>query len=279
MISKMPAREARRKSVGGLALALLAAGCLTVSPQEEVELGRDYAAQIEDELPLIENRRIRGPIADVGRSLARVSPRPDLPWEFHVVNTDVVNAFAVPGGFVYVNRGLIEDSENMGEVAGVLAHEVAHVVARHSAEQIERARAAQLGLIGYSVLLGQPQGLEALGINVGANLFFARHSREDEAEADSLAIDLLIESGWHPDGLVSFFRTMLANRDDKPGALASLFASHPLTEDRIREVERMIAAVPEARLRGLRHDSRAYARMRSALERHPPPPEKFRVEE
>ncbi len=275
----MPVRDACRKAGGGLAVVLLAGGCLTVSPQEEVELGRDYAAQIEEELPLIEARRIRGPVADVGRAIARVSPRPDLPWEFHVVNTDVVNAFAVPGGFVYMNRGLIEDSENMSEIAGVLAHEVAHVVARHSAEQIERARAANLGLIGYTVLLGRPRGLEALGIDVGANLFFARHSREDEAEADSLAVGLLIETGWHPDGLVSFFRTMMANRDSKPGALESLFASHPLTEDRIREVERMIDGIPEARLEGLRRNSRAYAGLRTALERHPPPPEKFRVEE
>jgi len=260
-------------------LALAWTGCLTVSPQEEVELGRRYADQIEDELPLISEPRIRGPVAEVGRALVRVSPRPDLPWEFHVVNTDVVNAFAVPGGFVYVNRGLIEDSQDMSEVAGVMAHEVAHVVARHSAEQIERARAAQLGLIGYAVVLGQPRGLEALGINVGANLFFAKHSREDEAEADSLAIDLLIESGWHPEGLVTFFRTMLENRESRPNALEALFASHPLTEERIRDVERMIAAVPRERLEGLRRDSRSYARLRAALEEHPPPPEEFRIEE
>ena len=271
-------RWIRGKAVSSLLLAAAATGCLTVSPQEEVDLGRRYAAEIDRELPLIEARRIRGPISELGHSLARVSPRPDLPWEFQVVNTDVVNAFAVPGGFIYLNRGLIEASRYMSEVAGVMAHEVAHVVARHSADQIERARAARLGLVGYSVLLGQPQGLEALGINVGANLFFAKHSREDEAEADSLAVGLLVESGWHPAGLVSFFRTMLEEREGKPNALGALFASHPLTEERIRDVERMIAALPSEGLEGLRRSSPRYDRLRAALERHPPPPEKYRVE-
>ena len=256
---------------------LLAAGCLTVSPQEEVDLGRRYAAEIDRELPLIEARRVREPIEELGRSLARISSRPDLPWEFRVVNTDVVNAFAVPGGFIYVNRGLIEASRDMSEIAGVMAHEVAHVVARHSAEQIERARAAQLGLVGYSVLLGQPHGLEALGIDVGANLFFAKHSRDDETEADSLAVGLLVESGWHPAGLVSFFGTMLEEREGKPNALAALFASHPVTEERIRDVERLIAALPPEELEGLRRSSRAHDRLRAALERHPAPPEKYRV--
>lgn len=131
----------------------------------------------------------------------------------------------------------------------------------------------------YAVVVGQPRGLEALGIDVGANLFFAKHSRDDEAEADSLAIGLLVETGWHPEGLVTFFRTMLENRESRPNALESLFASHPLTGERIGDVERMIADLPPERLEGLRRDSRSYARLRAALESHPPPPEEFRIEE
>lgn len=250
-----------------------------VSSSQEEQMGRDAARRLEENIGLYEAEPLDQYVDNVGSRVAVYSERPDLDYEFRILDTFIVNALALPGGYVYLTRGLMKRLDSEAELAGVLAHEVAHVVARHSAEQIERARAANLGLIGYTVLLGRPRGLEALGIDVGANLFFARHSREDEAEADSLAVGLLIETGWHPDGLVSFFRTMMANRDSKPGALESLFASHPLTEDRIREVERMIDGIPEARLEGLRRNSRAYAGLRTALERHPPPPEKFRVEE
>ena len=242
-------------------------------------MGRDYAAKLNQELPLVREEAIRGPVSETGLALARVSPRPDLPYEFQVVNTNVINAFAVPGGFIYMNRGLIEESEDMSEVAGVLAHEVGHVVARHSAQQLERARAAGLGLTLGSIVLGRPSGLAQLGVNVAANLYFARHSRADESEADRLAVDLMTEAGWHPCGIVAFFRTLLVERGSKPGALTSLFASHPLTEERIREVGRLIAAIPRSELEGLRRSMPAYQRMKSALRDYPPPPEKYRVDE
>lgn len=262
-----------------LLLPLLAAACLTVSRQEEIEMGRDYARQIDDELPLIDEPAIRGPVSELGHEMARVSARPDLPYEFKVVNTNVINAFAVPGGFIYMNRGLIEASEEMGEVAGVMAHEVGHVVARHSARQIERARRASLGLAVGSIVLGQPSGAAELGVNVAAGFYFAKHSREAEAEADSLAVELMVESGWHPCGLVDFFMTMLAAREDRPGALQSLFASHPLTEDRIRDVDAHIESLPAGKLAGLRRTSPAYGPLKAALADHPPPPGKYRVDE
>lgn len=277
-------RAGRRAGRGRVAAALLlllalAAACVSVSRQDEIDMGRKYSQQINQELPLIEDEVIRGPVNRLGHELARVSPRPDLPYEFQVVNTNIINAFAVPGGFIYMNRGLIEASDDMAEVAGVLAHEVSHVVARHSAEQLERMRRAQLGLVGLSVLFGRPEGLAALGVNVGANLFFAKHSREDEAEADSLAVGLLRETGWDPCGLVDFFRTMLEVRGDRPGAVTALFASHPVTENRIRTVDRIVERIPAEERARLRTDFAAYGEMKSALADYPPPPKKFRVEE
>ena len=260
-----------------LVLPVLAAACLTVSRQDEIAMGRDYKRQLDEALPLIREGAILGPVSETGLELAKASPRPDMPYEFHVVNTDAINAFAVPGGFIYMNRGLLEASDDMAEVAGVLAHEVGHIVGRHTAQQLERMRRAQLGLVGVSVLFGQPEGLAALGVNVAANMYFASYSREQEAEADSLAVHFLVDTGWDPRGLTDFFGKLLEERERRPNALEALFTSHPLTESRIQEVTRLIDRLPEARRPGLRTSIPAYAAMRKALEAHPPPPEKFRT--
>lgn len=281
-----PSSTRRGAAVRRLAAILLlaattvgSAGCLSVTRQDEIEMGRDYAARLEQELPLIRTEGIRGRVAEIGDHLASHSSRPGMPYEFHVVNTDAINAFAVPGGFVYMNRGLLEEAENMSQVAGVLAHEIGHVVARHSAEQLEKARTLSLGYGLVSVLFGQPEGVAAAGINLGANFYFARHSRADEAEADAIAVSLMVESGWSPRGLVGFFRIMLEERDRQPNALEALFASHPLTEDRIRDVRRRIDRIDEARLAGLRSDTDDFDSFQALLRDHPPPPEEFRVEE
>lgn len=257
----------------------LTATCLSVTRQDEIAMGRDYKQQLDDELPLIREQAILGPVSETGLELAGVSPRPDMPYEFHVVNTDAINAFAVPGGFIYMNRGLLEESDDMAEVAGVLAHEVGHIVGRHSAQQLERMRRAQLGVGIGSIFLGEPEGLGALGVNVFANLYFAKYSREQEAEADSLAVQLLVDTGWDPRGLTDFFGKLLQERENKPGALEALFTSHPLTESRIQAVDRLIDRLPEDRRRGLRTSTAAYDAMKRALEAYPPPPEKYRTKE
>ncbi|MFQ5747573.1 MAG: M48 family metallopeptidase [Gemmatimonadota bacterium] len=261
------------------ATAALVGGCVTISPEQEVAMGRDYADQINAELPLLEEPAIRGTIQTLGREIADHTPRADLDYEFQVPNTDVVNAFAVPGGFVYVNRGLIEASENMTEVAGVLGHEIGHVVARHSVKQLEQLQRANLGLALGTVVLGAPTGVTAAAINITGNLYFAKHSRTAEAEADSLAVFFLIDSGWDPRGLVTFFDKLIRTRESRPGALEALFTSHPLAEDRIENIERIISRIPPERLAGLRTSEPAYDRMTDALAALPPPPAKYRVNE
>lgn len=257
----------------------LVGGCVTISPEQEVAMGRDYATQINAELPLVEDVAVRGTISALGRDIANHTPRADLAYEFQVPNTDVVNAFAVPGGFIYLNRGLIEESENMTEVAGVLGHEIGHVVARHSVKQLEQLQRANLGLALGTIVLGAPTGVTAAAINVTGNLYFAKHSRAAEAEADSLAVFFLVDSGWDPRGLVTFFDKLIQARESRPGALEALFTSHPLAEDRIRTIDRIIARIPPERLAGLRTTDPRYDRMREALEAMPPPPAKYRVNE
>lgn len=252
-------------------------GCVTISPREEVDLGRDYARELNRELPLIQRSEVRGYLEEEGLAIARRTPRPDLPYELQVVNADAVNAFAVPGGFLYMNRGLIQESGSMAEVAGVLSHEIAHVVARHSVKQLEAAQRAQLAVGLGSILLGPPRGAAGAAVNVGANLYFAKHSRRDEAEADSLAVGFMLESGWDPRAMISFFETLLELREDRPGALEALFASHPVTEARIGNLRRIIGRIPGEQLRGLRTTSEGYATMVRTLEGMPPPPEKYRT--
>jgi predicted Zn-dependent protease len=144
-----------RRWTGVLALsgatAGLAAGCAP-SVQEEVQMGRQYAAEINRQLPIVQDAAIHRYINELGGQIAAVADQRGIQYTFYVVNSDVVNAFAVPGGFIYINRGLIDRAENMSELAGVLGHEVAHVVARHGVDQMVRMQRAELG-----VVLGAPQ--------------------------------------------------------------------------------------------------------------------------
>jgi predicted Zn-dependent protease len=255
-----------------LALLVLAAstGC-SVSEDEEVRMGQEYAAQIAQELPLIADPEIRGYVDRLGRDIASRTERPDLPWEFHVVNASEVNAFALPGGYIYINRGLIERAERMDELAGVLGHEIGHVVLRHSAEQMEsRGRATGVVTV-ICVITGLCEGAVAqVAINVAGAAWFARHSRQDEAEADSAGVHAVIASGISPRGIPSFFGTLLAERQRQPGLLDDWFASHPLEEDRVARTRALIGEIPPRRLQGLAADSEQFHALKARLRALPP---------
>jgi predicted Zn-dependent protease len=195
------------------------------------------------------------------------------------VNADVINAFAIPGGYIYLNRGLIERADNLSELAGVIGHEIGHVELRHGVEQMERMQRAQLGVALGSILLGPPQGATAAAVNVGAGLYFAKNSREAEHEADAIAVPLLVESGIHPQGLATFFGELLAERERTPGALEQWFSTHPLSEDRIAAAEARIARLPQASLEGLLMQSNNFLRMQERLRTMPEPPPEFRSED
>ncbi|MGQ0561887.1 MAG: M48 family metalloprotease, partial [Gemmatimonadota bacterium] len=161
-----------------VSLMLTAAAC-GVSTQQEISMGAQYAAEINRQLPLVNDAQVVSYINRLGDQLARAGGR-GLNYTFYVVNSDVVNAFAVPGGYVYINRGLMERSGSMSEVAGVLAHEIGHVEERHGIEQMEKLQGANLGLNLAYVLLGRaPSSLESAGINVIGSAVFAKFSRDD----------------------------------------------------------------------------------------------------
>lgn len=269
----------RRRAALGLVAGLTAivAAC-AISQSEEVQLGRQYAAELNRQLPIVQDAAVNRYVSMLGNQIASHGSR-KIGYTFYVVNTDQVNAFALPGGFVYINRGLIEQTSNLSELAGVMAHEIAHVEERHSVKQLERVQRANLGGALASILLGGTAGgLAQTGINVAGTAILAGYSREAESQADSLGVILMVESGIDPNGMVTFFKRLLAEHERQPSTLEQWFATHPLTESRIAATRAEIAALPPSSLRDLTVDSKAYENMKAQLRRYPAPPPQYRTQ-
>ncbi len=251
------------------------AGCASVSQEQEVQMGAQYAQQINQQLPLVRDPELNRYINVLGDSIARVTSRADLEWRFFIVDSPEVNAFAVPGGFIYMNRGLIERAQNMSEVAGVLGHEIGHVTRRHSIKQMEQQQKANVGVNLLCVLTPSVCQSQVAGaaIGLGANAVFARFSREDEAEADREGVIYTTRAGIDPRGIPGMFRILLNEREQRPGGVAAWFATHPLEENRITATQQQIQqTVPPAVLQSLTRDSRAFHAFQDRLRRLPPSP-------
>ncbi|MBR9988773.1 MAG: M48 family metalloprotease [Gemmatimonadetes bacterium] len=245
------------------------AGACGISRQQEVEMGQQYSAEINRQLPMVNDAAVSRYINNLGRSIAQRGNR-QYNYNFYVVNAAQINAFAVPGGHIYVNRGLVERTRNMSELAGVLAHEIAHVEHRHGISQMERMQAANLGLnIGYVLLGRAPTGVEEAVIGVGGTAYFASHSRGAENEADATAVTLLANSGINPNGLTSFFAVLISDQQRSPSTVQQWFSTHPLTQDRIENTQSYINRLP-ANQRGGRSDDSGYASMKNRLRSYRP---------
>lgn len=254
-------RAARMMTLAG-ALAVTGGCASMVSTEQEVQLGQQGAAQVNAQLPIVRDGAVNSYVNQLGNSIARrVDPR-GIQYTFRVVNSNEVNAFALPGGFVYVNAGLIARTSNMSELAGVLAHEIGHVVERHSVEQLERAQGANLLA---SVLLGGSSPIAQAGAQVAGTAVFAHYSRDAEREADRDAVRFLVQSGIDPRGMVSMFQTLLREQKSQPGAVERWFSTHPLTEERVQNAQQEIAAIPAASLRGLAVNTTAYTQFRNRV--------------
>ncbi len=260
----------RRLPVG--VLLLLSASC-AISQQQELQMGTDYSTQIAQQLPLLKDAAVVRYITNLGNSLARVTDTRGLTWHFTVVDSREVNAFAVPGGWVYVNRGLIEQATNMSELAGVLSHEIGHVTLRHTVDQMQQAQGANVGVALVCTLTKVcDSGTGQTAINVGGSALFASFSRTDESEADAEAVKTTIKAGISPAGIPEMFRILLSERQRDPNAVDAFFATHPLEESRITATEALIAAYPASQLRGLTKDTPAFQTFRRRLLALPAPP-------
>ncbi|MDQ3997825.1 MAG: M48 family metallopeptidase [Gemmatimonadota bacterium] len=254
--------------------ALFLAGC-EISEDQEVALGQQYAEQVAAQLPLVRDPAINAYVAELGGRIARGTSRADLSWQFAIVDAREVNAFALPGGFVYLNRGLVERADRMNELAGVLGHEIGHVVLRHSVKQMEKATKTNVGIALVCTLTGWCDGGAAqVAINVAGSAWFAHHSRQDEAAADSDAVFSVARAGIDPAGIPRFFEMLLQERRASPGPLETWFRTHPLEESRVVRTRQLVRALPgAATLRGLvdTPDFQAFKRRVQALPTPPAP--------
>lgn len=250
------------------ALALLLAAC-AISRQQEVQMGADYAAQVEAQLPIMRDAEINRYLGVLGDSLARIADDRALAWHFRLVNSREVNAFAIPGGHVYVTRGLVERTATMSQLAGVVAHEIAHVTRRHAVKQLEKAQRTDVTVSLVCILTGACGGeATRVGIDLGRAALIASYSRADEAESDADAVRILVRAGIHPAGIPELFETLLAERRTRPAGVEAWFATHPTEESRIATTRRQVEAIPAATLAGLTRTTQSFEdfrrRVRSA---------------
>ena len=247
------------------ALSLVAAGC-AISRQQEIAMGTDYARQINAQLPIVKDPEVNRYIGLLGDSIARVADNSGLDWHFYVVDSKEVNAFAVPGGFIYVNRGLIERTTRMSQLAGVLGHEIGHVVRRHSVKQMEAAQRANAGLtLGCILTRFCESGAANAGIQIAGGLYFAKFGRDDEREADRVGVDYLVQAGIDPRGIPEMFEILLEERNRRPDAVSAWFSTHPMEEERIENARKAIATYSASRLAGLTRDTRQYQEFKRRL--------------
>ena len=248
-------------------------GACAISQQQEVQLGTSYAAQIDSQLPLIRDPQVVSYINVLGDSLAKVTDTRGLDWHFNIVDSKEVNAFAVPGGWIYINRGLVERAQNMSQVAGVIGHEIGHVTRRHTVQQMQQAQGANIGVaLACTLTKVCESGLGQNAINIGGSALFAKFSRTEEEQADQEGVKTAVKARIDPNGVPDMFRILLEERRTNPGAVDAFFASHPLEESRIAATQAQIASYPASQLRGLTRDTQGFQTFKRRLMALPPSP-------
>lgn len=207
-----------------------------VSLEKEIQLGGEFAQQFEQTAKLVEDPVVNEYVDRIGQAIVKHSDA-KVPFRIKVVDTDEVNAFALPGGYFYVNKGLILEAENEAELAGVMAHEISHVTARHATERMTKAQLIQFAALPL-MFIGSPYGLGQVliqnGLGLGISLAILGITRESEAEADQLGVQYLWNTGFDPNAFVTFFEKLEAKEKNKPGTFAGFFRTHPSPEDRIK---------------------------------------------
>jgi predicted Zn-dependent protease len=250
---------AKRRKPGNAAMVALfigalatASGCATnpatgerelslISESQEIELGKSAAAEAAATIGLYDDPRAAQYVAQLGKELAAKSERPGLPWKFQVADDPVVNAFALPGGFIFITRGILTHLNSEAQLASVMGHEIGHVTARHSVNQISKAQLAQLGLAVGMAVSSTVRSLGQLGL-VGLNLLFLKYGRDAEREADDLGFRYTIAAGYDARAMPDVFTTLKrVSEASGAEALPSWLSTHPAPEERVVRIQKLIA--------------------------------------
>jgi hypothetical protein len=216
------------------------------SYESEIKLGREYAQMVESSSKMVTDPVVTEYVNRIGQNLVRNSDA-KVPFTIKVIDSDEINAFALPGGFFYVNSGLILAADEEAELAGVMAHEIAHVACRHAMKEITRQQWAQIGMLPL-VIFGGTAGYiayETSGLTIP--MAFMKFSRTFESQADYFGVQYMYKAGYDPQAYVAFFEKIQAKEKKKPGTVAKVFMDHPPTPDRIEATQKEIATILPAR--------------------------------
>lgn len=249
----MPAMPLPRRAAALASAAFLLTACATnpvsgkrelalMSEAQEIQLGRQADAEIRQTMGVYNDPELQRYVQQIGLRLAKSSERPNLPWSFAVIDSPAINAFAVPGGFIYLTRGILPFLDDEAELAGVLSHEIGHVTARHTVQQYSRQTAAGLGL-GVLGIFIPAVGQAAPIAEAGLGALFLKYGRDDEREADRLGVTYNARNGWDPAGVAGMLTT-LSRLDEASGArrgVPNWLSTHPAPADRVQEVQALIA--------------------------------------
>jgi predicted Zn-dependent protease len=218
------------------------------SIEREIALGKQLAQEVDKSAKFIDDPVVNEYVNRVGQNLVRNSDA-RVPFTIKVIDSDVVNAFALPGGFFYVNSGLILHADEESELAGVMAHEIAHVCARHGTKQATKGDIIQLASIPAMIFIPYTWAGYAIyqGMNFAIPVTFLKFSRDAEREADYLGLQYMYKAGYDPNSFVAFFEKVQADEKKQPGTIPKVFSTHPPTPDRIEAVQKEIATILPAR--------------------------------
>jgi predicted Zn-dependent protease len=217
------------------------------SLEKEMALGKQLAQEVQRQAKIVDEPLISEYVNRLGQNLVRNSDA-KIPFTFQVIDNDAPNAFALPGGYVFVNTGLIELAEEEDELAGAVAHEIAHVAARHITRRATKSQIASMASLPLSLLLGGWAGIIAgPAAGIAVPMSFLSFSRADEAEADYLGVQYMYVAGYDPTGIISMFEKLDALNRRKPGTVSRLFATHPMDADRIEKTQKEIERILPAR--------------------------------
>ena len=239
----------RRRASSATVLAVLAcssgvAAFSLVSVQQEIEIGKEAQQQVRKEVPELRDETVNRYVDSIGSRLAAHAPGAKYPYSFQIANYKEINAFALPGGPIWVHRGAIDAAQNEAQLAGVMAHEIAHIAERHAAAQLTKATIAN-GLLGLLAAATNDNGkggaIARIGASFAAQSMFMKFSRDDESEADRVGVEIMTRAGWDPHGLPQFLAVLRDQQQHSPSSVETFFSSHPAPASRVTGLQQLVS--------------------------------------